>query len=268
MKWKLFFSFVFSLIVIFLLVFYLFFPLGSFEFKVMKGNSNFSVGNIGGDMQFYPNMRYANSRISYKIEDCGLQKKGDMQGAFDILENKTILEFYSVPFNEEILVTCDSKAKFEGGMFIAGEGGPVNITQTDNFNVILNGKVLLIRESQCQRPNIATHELLHALGFAHSANSENIMYNFTKCSQTLGDDIPELINNLYSFPSYSDLSFKDASALMHGRYLDINISIRNNGLKKSEDTKIKVYAGDKMVHEVELSPIDIGYGKKLKMRVI
>ena len=122
--------------------------------------------------------------------------------------------------------------------FVAGEGGPTNISSTNDFNVITHGQVLLLRDSDCPTPNVATHELLHALGFAHSTNPNNVMYPVTNCDQTIGQDIPELINTLYSTPSYSDLSFANASAIIHGRYLDTNISISNNGLNDSEQGNI------------------------------
>ena len=59
------------------------------------------------------------------------------------------------------------------GLFIAGEGGPSNITKSGDFSVITHGSILLIKESKCERPNIAIHELLHALGFDHSENPNN-----------------------------------------------------------------------------------------------
>jgi len=73
-------------------------------------------------------MRYPNSKISYKIYDCPLQKKDNMKRAFEMISNKTILDFYSINSNEEISVTCDSKNKIEEGLFIAGEGGPTNMS--------------------------------------------------------------------------------------------------------------------------------------------
>ena len=262
MGWKSFLSIIFFLAVIFLLFFYWFMPWNEIEFGIKEKNSNFSLSGLDKEnTQFYPNMRYPSSEISYKISECPLKKKNDMERAFDILENKTILKFYSIDKAEEISVACDSSAKVEGGMFIAGEGGPTNITKTNNFNVILNGKILLLRESECERPNIAIHELLHALGFEHSPNPNNIMYNFSKCSQIIGDDTFELINKLYSVPSYSDLDFEDVSAIMRGKYLDLNISVRNNGLSESGAAKIEIYADDKFLKEIELNPIDIGYGR-------
>lgn len=267
MAWKIFFSLVFIIIAVSLLVLYWFMPFGISEFEARKiGSSNFTINGFEKDMQFYENMRYPSSKISYKIENCPLQKEDEVERAFEILSIQTILSFYSVNSNEEISVTCDSGTKINGGLFIAGEGGPINITQTEKFNVIFNGKILLIRKSNCENPNIALHELLHALGFTHSSNPNNIMYNVSKCSQTIGQDTLDLINKLYSYPSYPDLSFENVSAVMHGRYLDMNIGIRNNGLKKSEKATISIYADKELVKEIELEPLDIGYGREIFLK--
>ncbi|MFA4953579.1 MAG: matrixin family metalloprotease [Candidatus Pacearchaeota archaeon] len=259
MGWKIFFSFLFILFALLLLVLYWFIPIGDVAFKVKSTNSNFSL-NGSENLQFYSNMRFPDANISYRLLSCPLQKENDMENAFEIVSNKTLLNFYSVNSNEEIFVTCDSTTKFDDGLFIAGEGGPTNITKTNNFNVILNGKILLLKESNCERPNVAIHELFHVLGFKHSNNPENIMYNFSRCEQTIGDDNIVILNKLYSVPSYSDLGFENVSASMHGRYLDINISIRNNGLKKSEEAKIIIYADGKNIKEIDLRAVDIGYG--------
>jgi len=259
---KIFLSAIFFFIVVFLLAMYWFFPFGevSFETRVEHSNFNLNASN-SGEMQFYENLRYPSSKISYKIEDCPLNKKGDMEEAFLLLEEKTILDFYPVNSNPEISVFCDSHNRIEGGMFIAGEGGPSNITQTDNFNVIKNGMILLIRPSECENPNVALHELIHALGFTHSENPNNIMYNISNCKQTLGEDIPQMINLLYGYPSQPDLSFENSSASMKGKYLDVTISVRNNGLIDSPPAKIIVYADESIVQETTLDSLEVGSGK-------
>lgn len=253
-------SFVFILIVFFLLFFYWFVPFEKIEFTT-TGNSNFSVIQFS-NMQFYPNMRFPDSRISYRISDCSLKKKNDMEYAFDIVENLTILDFYPAESNEEILITCEEKRRMENGLFIAGEGGPTNIT-VGYFAVILNGEILLIKQSDCPKPNVALHELFHVLGFDHSTNKENIMYNITKCDQVIGDDMIELINELYSYPSHPDLAFKNVSATMNGKFLDINMTITNLGLNDSEESKVLIYADDNFVKEIALEQIAIGYGRSI-----
>ncbi len=266
MGWRIFFSLLFIIVVIGLLVFYWFIPTRTTEF-IPRGpiNSNFSLSNsVAIDMQFYPNMRYPSRIITYKIYNCSLQKKNDMERAFEILSNKTILKFNPAE-NEEISVTCDNKVKMEEGLFIAGEGGPTKIVQTDLFNVILKGKVLLIRDSSCPNPNIAIHELLHALGFDHSENKNNIMYPVSKCEQTIGDDTIALINELYKTPTYPDLSFENVSAVLNGRYLKAEISVKNDGLIVSKEGKIFIYADDDLENTFDLKPLDIGAGLKMTL---
>jgi len=266
MGWKSVLSFIFFLIVVALLVLYWFVPFNTVDFGAKVAHSNFNLESSDlTDMQFYPNMRFADSRISYRIYDCTLQKTEDMKRAFKIVSDKTVLDFYPVNFDEEISVHCDSQNKIEEGLFIAGEGGPVNITKTDSFNVISKGRILLIKDFKCNIPNVAIHELLHVLGFDHSANQKNIMYNVSKCGQSIGDDIPYLINYLYSFSSSPDISFGKVTAVMHGKYLNVEIEVKNNGLAESDQTQIKIYADDKIVKSIDLEPLGIGYGKKIML---
>ena len=242
-----------------LMMFFYFLPLNKSLFISEKLGSNFSLNE--SEMQFYSNMRFPDSRISYKISNCTLQKQNEMESALKILENLTLLEFYPVDVGEEILVTCDSRNKIEGDMFIAGEGGPLNVSLIGNFVLIERGKILLIRNSECSRPNIAIHELLHVLGFKHSENPSNIMYNITSCNQEISEDIVNLINELYSTPSYPDLTFENVSASMNGRFLNLNMTILNLGFKDSENSEVFINLGNKTIETVDLGPIEIGTGK-------
>ena len=260
---KIFLSFLFFIFCIGSLIIYWFVPLGTVEFGTKSSNFNFNV-NQSGDMQFYQNMRYSDSKISYNIYDCPLQKKNDMEKAFEIISNRSVLRFSSVD-DGEISITCDSKNRIEEELFIAGEGGLSKIIKGNKFNVILKGEILLIKDSSCENPNIALHELLHALGFNHSENSNNIMYPISKCKQTIGDDIFVLINELYLTPSQPDLTFENVSAVMRGKYLDVNMSISNDGLKDSMESKIFIYADDKLVKEIELEELKIGYGRIISL---
>lgn len=260
---------IFSLIFVLLLaslVFFYFVPFNSVYFEA-NTNSNFSL--IGEEkMQFYPNMRFPTSEISYQISDCPLQKKNDMEYAFGIMENITLLRFYPVNNNEEISITCQERVKKTGDLFIAGEGGPTNITSVGEFNVIFNGEILLIRESSCSKPNIALHELLHVLGFDHSTNSGNIMYNVTNCKEIIGEDMINVINELYSIPSYPDLEFNNVSAVLNGKFLDVNMTIINRGLKNSGNSEIIIYADGNEVNKLDLEPINIGYGRIIVLQNI
>ncbi len=264
MGWvKIVFSALFFLLVVGLLLFYWFLPSGTLDFNIGSRNYNFSVNSSFEEMQFYDNMRFPETEISYNILDCPLQKEDEMEYAFEILSNLSLLNFYPVRENEEISVTCDSMSRIEGGMFIAGEGGPTNITQAGEFNVIRSGKILLIRESKCERPNIALHELFHVLGFKHSLNKNNIMYNISRCDQIIGEDIIGLIDELYSYASYPDLVLENVSAKMSGRFLNANITIRNNGLNGAEDAIMIISVDGKEVKKIDIEPLQIGFGRMM-----
>jgi len=257
-------SILFFVIAISLLILYWLVPTQNINLNFAPKNPNFFIGNTTGSLQFYENMRYPSSEISYTISDCTLQKNSDMKEAFDFIENKTILTFIEKTSGGEIFVTCDEKNRLkEDGFFIAGEGGPSEITKTNNFNVILAGEILLIKKSKCPKPNVAIHELLHALGFDHSANSENIMYNVSDCSQTIGYEIPNEINNIYQYPQYQDLAFENISISIDGKYLSTNISLRNHGLKESENSILKIYADENEITEFNIDSINIGYGTQI-----
>jgi len=260
MRWKFFLSILSFLLISSLMILYLLVPYNYIEFSFKPKNSNFSISQ-SEEMQFYQNIRFQSPNISYKIDACPLKKTEDMKKAFEIISNLSVLNFDEVLSKEEISVFCDEKIQTEGNLFVAGEGGPSNISRAGKFNVVLNGKILLLRESECPEPNVAIHELLHVLGFKHSENKNNIMYSISSCSQTISDDIINLLEKLYSIPSYSDLEFESAEAVMRGRYLDLNMSIRNNGLKNSEISKIIISSEGKTLKEIEMTPLEIGYGR-------
>jgi len=96
-------------------------PLNHLSFTPKIGNSNFSFIE-NSKMQYYHNLRFSDSNISYQISDCPLKKQNEMTYAFEIIENLTSLKFYSTNKNEEISVTCENKNKItEEGFFIAGK---------------------------------------------------------------------------------------------------------------------------------------------------
>lgn len=258
-------SLIFIIFAILLLVLYWFIPIETTEYIFKSKPSNFSIGNVSAAKQFYTNMRFPSKRISYNIRQCPLQKRADMLRAFDILENKTDLDFYEVDLEEEITIICDSTTKIEGGLFIAGEGGPTNITRVGEFNVILHGKILLLKESSCPEPNVAIHELLHVLGFDHSQNLDDVMYAVSRCGQSIDVRIVETINTLYTIPSYPDLAFEEVSAVMRGKYLDTNLSVRNYGFQASPLANIFIYADGKLVKEIALDSLEVGHGRVISL---
>lgn len=176
--------------------------LGSFNFSLGQSNLN--------KLQMFENIRYSDSRISYKIGPCSSEIKTEIEKVLGLLEEKTILDFYEVNTNEKLSFTFNYINKNIGKEHVAGEGGVNNVLKSGQFYVIGNGIVNLEKSEKCF--NTILHETLHALGFAHSNNPKDVMYPIetflveedTLCNKdkSLGEDIPKLINKLYSI-SYS-----------------------------------------------------------------
>jgi len=266
MKWQNLISWVSALILLGLLITYfiLFFFPYSIDFSFKEVNNNFSITAEGStSMQFYPNMRFPTSTITYSIDKvgCTVKKIADMKRAFSSIQDQTSLSFIELPENGAITIVCESTTRVEEGLYIACEGGPSNVTQTGLFNVISKGNILLIREDRCQTPSIAIHELLHVLGFDHSTNKNNIMYPVTNCKQTIGQDALDLINELYKTPSYPDLAIQNASASFTGNYFTSNVQIINQGLSLANNSTLIIYGDDKEIKRVDIEELDYGYGR-------
>lgn len=233
----------------------------------MEGLSE--VNAPGKIVQFYPNMRFKNKSISYRLESaCTQTKWANIEKAFAILSERTVLSFYRSADNPEIRVMCsevflESKEK---GHFIAGEGGPSEIVNTTNFAIILNGRIALYRDEVCDEPKIAIHEILHALGFDHHNNSESILYPTTGCNQEIDREIIEDINRLYSFDSLPDLAIEQLEANKTGRYLNFDINISNIGLADSAGASLEVYAGEERVANFTIGALEVGMRKILSVQ--
>ncbi|MFH1290768.1 MAG: matrixin family metalloprotease, partial [Nanoarchaeota archaeon] len=240
------------------------FPTQSTEFELYVANLSLDLPNESS--QFHPNMRYPDREISYFLsQNCSARKKNDFEGAVEFLERRTILSFYESRISPEIWVTCSNVAPEpnEEGHFIAGEGGPSTILNATQYAVIMTGKVALYRDEACDTPQVATHEILHALGFDHNSNPDSIMYPVTNCDQEIDQHIINEIRDLYSVPSAADLVIESVKANKTGRYLNFEAVIANYGLKGVEESKLKVIVDGSVIEEFESEDIDIGAKKSL-----
>lgn len=220
--------------------------------------------------QFYPNMRYPDRNISYRLESfCTLAKFEDIERAFQILGQKTMLTFYSTRENPEIEVFCSGVPQEENAMkkgyFIAGEGGPTEVINASAYSVILRGKIALYKDEKCDEPKVALHEILHALGFDHLNNTGSIMNPISECNQQIDVYIINEINKLYSIGSAPDLLIERASGDKKGRYLNFNITIANYGLKIARDVNLEVYADSSKVSNFSMENLDVGTKKTLSV---
>lgn len=220
-------------------------------------------------VQFYPNMRFSDAQITYSLsETCSQKKKADFHAAVELVEANTILKFAEVSAdNPDIRVTCSniSPEPEQEGHFIAGEGGPSLFLNTTKYAIIVRGEVALYRSDTCDTPQIATHELLHALGFDHNKNQNSIMYPITKCNQKIDKYIVDEINRIYSEPSLPDLEIESVEANKTSRYLNFDVTIANIGLREMKNSTLQVWTNGKLIKEFEVGEIDIGAKRHLSV---
>jgi hypothetical protein len=262
-------------LIIFLIAIYFFYQyyldLTSEPIPFIK-NSSENITSYSSQLQSYPNMLFIKKDIFYNVNNsCNKEKIVRMLQAFSRIENETsLLKFYEniYPEKSDILISCQETKEEHGKYFIAGEGGPTQLTNTSSFYIIEKAKILLLySKNQCSNYNIELHELLHVLGFEHSDNPESIMYNSSSCNQQLTPDIIQELKRLYSIPRLADLHFSNISAIKHGSYLDFNTEIRNIGLAQAENVKLEIYADEnRKIDEYDLGNTSYGEGKFLEVK--
>ena len=215
--------------------------------------------------QFYSRMRYADRTITYSIaSSCSQERVDSMKQAFSNIESMSILRFVEST-KSEIKILCSDVAPEAGqeNYFVAGEGGPSKVLNSTYYSVILEGKIALYRDDSCSGAKVATHELLHALGFDHNSNSKSILYPTLNCEQTIDQEIIESINELYARDSLPDLAIYAVNATKSGRYLNFHIEVINQGLISSGTLSLGVYSGDKLIDTFDVGAVSVGARKIL-----
>ncbi len=216
--------------------------------------------------QFYPNMRYKDREITYHIESsCSQKKRSDTEKAFARLQQATVLSFQEQDTNPEILILCSNvePTAEQENYFIAGEGGPVQIINASRYAVILSGQVSLYRPDSCEIPQIATHEILHSLGFDHNSNAKSIMYPETECDQTIDQEIIDEITRLYAEPALPDLTIEAVTAVKTRSYLDFEATVSNQGIETSENSTLVVIVNSEEIKTIDIGVLEIGVKKIL-----
>jgi hypothetical protein len=241
-------------------------PVGSTEYLSYAGNFTGGSQIYSNYSQFYLNMRYQDSNISYWIEPaCGETKTEGIHRALSILSRNTSLRFYLGEENAEIRYLCSrtSPAPEQESHYIAGEGGPIEIINASVYSIILSGEVALYRTEKCSEPKVTLHETLHALGFNHNANPKSIMYPITSCNQEIDEYLISDINNLYMAEALPDIAIESVKANKTEGYLNFNIIVSNLGLKTAEDVRLVVYSDGSWIKEFNIGELGLGAKKSL-----
>lgn len=217
-------------------------------------------------VQFYPDMRFPSSDITYHIESaCTDNKRADVEEAFTILEDETPLSFSEISNEPQISILCSQlpPEPTKRRHFVAGEGGPTEILNTSQYAIILAGEISLYRAETCETPHIALHEILHVLGFDHNDNPRSILYPTLDCSQILDSYLVKEIERLYEDPATPDLRIADVEGNKSGRYLSFTIEVTNEGLVDAKDVSLRVFADEEVIQDFELDDIPVGAKKIL-----
>ncbi len=220
-------------------------------------------------LQFYPNMRFKSKVLTYNIGlDCDENKRRRLLLAFEIVSNETeVLSFSSASnANADILVSCSKNAYQKGErVFISGEGGPTKIIELSPYPLILQGRIILYNEDDCDYPITEIHELLHVFGFEHISNSKLIMYPYLNCQQKISPDLINKLKEIYSVTAKADLKFSNVSAIKSGKYLNLSFQIKNEGLITSEKILLEIYADGTKIDSENIEAMDSGTGQEFKL---
>jgi hypothetical protein len=258
-----------------ILIYYLYLNLYSKpqQLNPVFSKSKLEVENFSSEIsQFKPNMKFNHNNISYSIDpSCNSQKRSRVLEAFDEIEKKVYkIEFINISKNPDIEVICSENIKYSetGDYFIPGEGGPKIFVPTGDYNVITHGVILLYGEvySECNWPNIEIHELLHVFGFDHSKEKQSLMYPYLEsCDQKLDESIIKELNFLYSEENLPELYFENISAIVKGKYMDFNLTIKNSGDIDSGNVTLTVMDQGTVAKEFDLG--DLKFGSDLYFQV-
>lgn len=248
---------------------YQFWPREPVNLHAVSNESNVVVQNDLPSKQFYQRMRYQDRIISYSISDsCATERVSAMKRAFSNIESLTVLKFEPVLHGDPMLhVLCSNLAPEAGheDYFVAGEGGPSRVLNSTLYSIILEGKIALYRDDTCEGGKVATHELLHALGFDHNNNPRSILYPTLKCDQEIDSEIIQSINKLYLQDNLPDLFFFSTAATKSGRYLNFNVEVLNQGLRESAVSDVKVYADNELAGKFDIGSVGVGARKILNV---
>jgi hypothetical protein len=228
------------------------------------------VIDYGATPVFSERLRFNHDDISYNIDaTCSDKRATSMREAFQIFEEEMgIITFREIADESaDISIGCsDSFIELGENLFAAGEGGPVNITNTSNFKTIQKGKIFLYEDQSCDFPVVEIHELLHVFGFDHSLDSKSIMFNISRCDQAITQDMIDLIKELYSIVPLPDARISELTAVKRGKELDFNVTVLNEGLLEIEEISLTLLSGGKVIKTIPLEGIGIGYGRILRAK--
>lgn len=237
------------------------------SYKNFVANVTMEVGSES--KQFYPNMRFSSNDLGYMIEPvCSEENKLKIIEGLKEIDDKTSLLSFHPSNTPDIIYECTSKSpttEERKNHVVAGAAKP-RFINASKFFVIQQTNISLFVEETCDRPIVIIHETLHALGFDHVNDEDNIMYPIAKCDQEIKQDTVDEIDRLYAIPSEPDLVIVQLTANTTRRYLNFGINISNFGLDDANDVKLVISGQDGVIEEFEMQNIGVGQTKILNVQ--
>jgi hypothetical protein len=185
--------------------------------------------------------------------------------ATKVWEEKTggIISFREVQSKEgaDIIISWfPSLSAMEGGK-VVGEGGPTRAIQTGGKNTLLaGGEVFLLpTDNKCVGVNRPVHEIGHVLGLGHAPPGHaDIMFSKEiSCKQNITRVTINAIEMLYREPALADLIVTNVSSTRRGDYMDVNLTVRNIGLRDSVQASLGFFAGDSLIESLAVPSFSV-----------
>ncbi len=73
------------------------------------------------------------------------------------------------------------------------------------------------------------------------------------------------MRELYSIEALADVRIENVEGIVHGRYLDFNISILNEGLVGADNVTLWISTDGERIDLVEMGGVEVGFGRTLKV---
>jgi len=221
---------------------------------------------------FLPNMRFDTNSISYSFIECDRNSQDRMKLAFQIISDETKdIIFYENQFPKIAIYCAQQKDEQRNTTYVAGEGGPNKVIISDLYPLIVDGKIYLykqVNKKNCEYPIVELHELMHVFGFDHINKTNEILYPYVNCDQRITSDIIDELKRLYSEKPKADLTLQNLSALMHGSYLDFNITILNRGLISTTNISLLISGPSSPIETLKVDSLSPGVSQIITVKNI
>lgn len=237
------------------------------ELEQSENNLHFKLD--GKDVVYptlFPNPRWNHMPLTYYMDESsgeGLAGFGEddpeyVRQAMRVWEEKTrgTISFEEVGSKDgaEIVISWfPSLTAIEGGR-VVGEGGPTRAVQTGGkYTLLAGGEIFLLpTDSKCVGVNRPVHEMGHVLGLGHAPPGHaDIMFSKeVDCRQNITEVTMDAIEMLYREPALADLVITNVSSVRRGEYMDVNLTVRNVGLRDSVQTSLGFFVGGEIIESL------------------